>query len=94
MARSPGITALRRFEYLIGDLDAGDVVALLNHKSQENKLYQFDVEKKESQLAEAPWPVTWLLARMSPKHVFHNKGAPDLKILKRDLHNYGVRIQE
>ena len=79
---------------LINNIDAVDVLVLMNANQLYESLYVFNVENKEiikPTPIEVPWPIAWLFGAHSRKHIaFEPK--PDIKILNDEIRSF-VKIR-
>ena len=84
--------AERRFAYLIKDLSEGDLAALLDHERMESRVFDYKFDERTVYQCAEPWPIVWLLARTSPKFVFHGKEVPKMETLRRDANSFVNRL--
>ena len=93
MRAEPDASAQRYSNSLMLDLNTGDAATLLRMSKFKENVLSYDWRNMSVHAANIPWPITWLLARTHPKHIWHQPGVPEREQIDRDVANFVNRCK-
>ena len=73
-----------------------DVQLLMYEDKRVTRVYQLDMPMKEAcypNEQQVPWPITWLAARYSRKHILLPKGLPDVDLIGKAARKFGDKLK-